>query len=156
LRFAEDYGCDFIAMASHERNLLEQVFKGSVTSGVIRFSKIPVMAMTPEKIAERPDQTIGLSSLSVLLDGSQFAETVLPYVKNLASRLSLEIVLIRWLTREQLHPAFVGTGSELLNADTLRAQIEQELNEEASQAEKYLQAGQSHLRSSDNMTGMLP
>jgi nucleotide-binding universal stress UspA family protein len=140
LQFAEDYGCDFIAMASHDRNLLEQIFKGSVTSEVIRSSRIPVMALTPEKRAETPDQTIGLSSLSVLLDGSQFAEAVLPYVESLASRLSLEIVLIRWLTKEQLHPAFVGTGSDLLNADTLRAQIERELTEEASEAEQYLQS----------------
>ena len=67
LQFAEDHGCDFIAMASHDRNLLDQVFKGSVTSGVIRSSRIPVMALTPEKRSETPHQTTGLNALNSTL-----------------------------------------------------------------------------------------
>lgn len=141
LQFAQEHGCDFIAMASHGSNLLEQAFKGSVISGVIHSSETPVMAISPEESSEIPDQPLGsLSRLSVLLDGSEFAEAALPYVSDLASRLSLEVVLVRWLTNEQLYPAYAGTGVELLNADRLKAEVEQEISEETNQASSYLQA----------------
>jgi nucleotide-binding universal stress UspA family protein len=132
LQFAEEHGCDLVLMGSHDRNLLEQAFKGSVTSSVIRSSRIPVLAMTPEKQSKPLGGSPMLWGLSVLLDGSAFAESALPYAKSLARSLALEIVLIRWLRMGQVRPAFIGTGS--LN------QVQEELAEEATEARQYLEA----------------
>jgi nucleotide-binding universal stress UspA family protein len=141
LQFAREHGCDVIAMASHGRNLLEQLFKGSVTSGVIHSSEIPIIAISPEQPTESSAlQSESLSRFSVLLDGSAFAESVLPYVKYLASRLSLEVVLIRWLNDGPIYPAQVGTGIDFLHDGMLELGIEREGSEETREASRYLQS----------------
>ncbi len=139
LKFAEEHGCDFIAMARHDRNFIERVFKGSVTSEVIRSSRIPVMVIAPEQKSEPTGQSVSFSGLSVLLDGSEFAESALPYVKDLASRLFLEIVLVRWLSGEQLSFDLVGTSGEPLNSDLIQSETGQRFTEEAREASEYLQ-----------------
>jgi nucleotide-binding universal stress UspA family protein len=139
LQFAAEHGCDFIVMAAHKRNLLERAIQGSVTNSVVRSAGIPILAMTPEP-SGRPGHPANVTRLSVLLDGSAFAESALSYVKELARRMSLEIVLIRWLTMGQGHPGFAGTGSALANTESLRANSETPSSEEALEARQYLQA----------------
>ncbi len=98
IEYADLQNCDLIAMATHDRNLLGQALRGSVTNAVIRSSPVPVIAITPEKQKGHLGQSVELSSVLVPLDGSPFAESVLPYVENLAVRLGLEVVLVQALT----------------------------------------------------------
>jgi nucleotide-binding universal stress UspA family protein len=95
IEYADLHSCDLIAMATHDRNLLGQALRGSVTNAVIRSSHVPVIAITPEKQKGHLGQAVELSSVLVPLDGSPFAEAVLPYVENLAGRLGLEVVLVQ-------------------------------------------------------------
>jgi nucleotide-binding universal stress UspA family protein len=132
LQSAAEHGCDLIAMATHERNLLERAFQSSVTYEVIRSASVPILAITPEKQSGSPNQPDTTARLLVLLDGSAFAESVLPYVKELGLRLSLEIVLIRWPTASQEHPASSGTGSTQADANKPGAHGEQEADQEAA------------------------
>jgi nucleotide-binding universal stress UspA family protein len=98
IEYADLHNCDLIAMATHDRNLLGQALRGSVTNAVIRSSPVPVIAITPEKQQGHLGQAAELSSVLVPLDGSSFAESILPYVENLAGRLGLEVVLVQALT----------------------------------------------------------
>ena len=95
VRVAERQGCDLIAMATHGRNVLARGILGSVTDEVVHASRVPVLTMTPEKAEIYRLHKITMAKIMVLLDGSPLAETVLPYVEDLARKLSLEILLVR-------------------------------------------------------------
>jgi nucleotide-binding universal stress UspA family protein len=140
LQSAAEHRCDLIAMATHERNLLERAFQSSVTHEVVRSASVPILAITPEKQSGSPNQPDTTTRLLVLLDGSAFAESVLPYAKELGLRLSLEIVLIRWPTANQEHPASSGTGSTQADANKPGAHAEQETANEATVISNYLQS----------------
>lgn len=86
LRRAREPELDLIAMATHDRNLLWQAIRGSAANEVIRSASAPVLVVTPEKIEmswnETPgEREIAITSVLVPLDGSPFAEAVLPYVE---------------------------------------------------------------------------
>jgi nucleotide-binding universal stress UspA family protein len=137
IEYADFHSCDLITMATHDRNLLGQAVRGSVTNSVIRSSHVPVLAITPEKQASSPDQPVALSSVLVPLDGSQFAEAVLPYVENLAGRLGLEVVLVQVLGFEEVFPPAGGMavppGETTLKMDTTPEQVA------ATDANQYLE-----------------
>jgi nucleotide-binding universal stress UspA family protein len=143
LQAGVEHGCDLIAMATHDRNLLERTFQSSVTSEVIRSAGVPVLAITPEKQSGTLDQPAIVTRLLVLLDGSAFAESVLPYVKELGLRSSLEIVLIRWLT--QIHPTPSKADSILADADMLGERVELEAADEAAVVRQYLRTTAAEL-----------
>jgi nucleotide-binding universal stress UspA family protein len=110
IEYADLHDCDLIAMATHDRNLLGQALRGSVTNSVIRSSHVPVIAITPEKQNGYQGQSVALSRVLVPLDGSPFAESVLPYVENLAARLGLEVVLVQVLGFGEVFPPAGGTA----------------------------------------------
>lgn len=137
IEYADLHSCDLIAMATHDRNLLGQALRGSITNMVIRSSLVPVMAMTPEKQTSSQDGPVTLSSVLVPLDGSPFAESVLPYVENLAVRLGLEVVLVQVLGFEETFPpaggAAVPQGEINLQMDTTPEEVA------ATDANQYLE-----------------
>lgn len=92
---AENHGCGLIMMSTHGRNALARGILGSVTDAVIHSTDVPVLTMTPERARTYRGEDSTLTSILVPLDGSELAEAVLPYVEDLASRLSLEILAVR-------------------------------------------------------------
>ena len=92
IRMAQESGCDLIAMSTHGRSTLTSGLLGSVTYKVIHESPMPVLAITPERA--RLHRAI-ISKVIVPLDGSAFAETVLPHVATLARRMDLGVTLLR-------------------------------------------------------------
>jgi nucleotide-binding universal stress UspA family protein len=129
LQFASANGCDLIAMATHDRNLLGQAIRGSVTNEVLRSAHVPVLAVTPEN-QEGREQPTQLNTILAPLDGSAFAEAVLPYVEFLARSMALEVVLVRVLRYDQIYPPIVsanmaetpGTAQVLLEAESAAEQ----------------------------------
>jgi nucleotide-binding universal stress UspA family protein len=95
VREAERRGCDLIAMSTHGRTPLGRGILGSVTDKVIHSSHLPTLAITPERAKAHWQDGVIMSRIMVPLDGSALAETALPYVEELAQRLSLEIILAR-------------------------------------------------------------
>jgi nucleotide-binding universal stress UspA family protein len=137
LQLASEHGCDLIAMATHDRNLLGQAIKGSVTNEVIRASSMSVLAVTPEKAKGASGQPVAISRLLVPLDGSPFAEAVLPYVEHLAQKLSLEVLLVRVLGTSDVYPVPAGGYAPMTPATAdLYTQAEAAAEEDAAQ---YLQ-----------------
>jgi nucleotide-binding universal stress UspA family protein len=136
LRLADQQGCDFIAMATRDRNLLSQAIGGSMTNQVVRSARVPVLAIAPEKSNIEQGQEIALSRALIPMDGSSFGESVLPYVEYLAQKLSLELVLLRILQLSDVYPPLAGAP---MAADPGSAQV-QAIAEEAAEAEivRYL------------------
>jgi nucleotide-binding universal stress UspA family protein len=92
LRYSEENKIDLILMATHGRSGIRRWVLGSVADKVLRKSMVPVWlvrANIPEKIIQndKPGMT-----LLVPLDGSKFAESVLPHVQALAKQLSVKAV----------------------------------------------------------------
>lgn len=139
LRLADQQGCDFIAMATRDRNLLSQAFRGSVTNEVVRSARVPILAIAPEKSDSDIEigQKITLSRVLVPLDGSAFSEAVLPYTEYLAQKLSLELVLLRILQLTDVYPPLAGAP---MAADPGSARV-QAIAEEAAEEEitRYLE-----------------
>lgn len=97
IRVAEIEECDLIAIATRGRRTLGRVVLGSVADSVIRHSQIPILAVgpnTPNHHAGTVDRNT-VSKIIVPLDGSSFAESALPFAKELAQKLSAEMVLVR-------------------------------------------------------------
>ena len=97
LRVAEEEGCGLIAMSTHGRIPIARSILGSVTDKVIHSSILPVLTVKPEKAKkyQRREGGASLTTVMVPLDGAKFAERALPYVEELASSLSLELLLVR-------------------------------------------------------------
>jgi len=91
-------GCDLIAMSTRGRSGLGRGLLGSVTDAVVRSSDIPVVVVGPRSGQPEPEEGMASKRVVVPLDGSSLAEAVLPHVKEMAQRLSLEVDLIRVVT----------------------------------------------------------
>lgn len=95
VRVAEREKCDLIAMSTHGRNALGRGILGSVTDKIIHSSHLPTLTITPERAEEYRKDGAAISRVLVPLDGSEAAESALPYVEQLARKLALDIVLVR-------------------------------------------------------------
>ena len=100
---AEREGCDLIAMSTHGRSALGRGVLGSVMDKVIHSSGVPTLTITPERAATYWEHGVRLSKIMVPLDGSTLAEQALPYAKELARRLSAEVVLVRAIKMSGLY-----------------------------------------------------
>ncbi|MDP6455714.1 MAG: universal stress protein [SAR202 cluster bacterium] len=130
MRVARDENCDLIAMSTHGRNVVERGLLGSVTNKVVHSSHLPVLTVTPETARKYWSKDAKIARVMVPLDGSELAETVLPYVEQIAGALSLEVVLVRV-------PRSVAARSPY-SAALLQAASRDVDQEVAQDAERYL------------------
>jgi nucleotide-binding universal stress UspA family protein len=83
-----------IAMATHGRSGLTRWLLGSIAEKVLRAANNPVLLVRARKDAS----TVGkatLDSVTVPLDGSELAESILPTVAELAKAIKLKLRLMR-------------------------------------------------------------
>jgi nucleotide-binding universal stress UspA family protein len=110
-------------MATHGYSGAQRWLLGSVVGKVLHAATNDLLVVRPAK-----DTTSGealLKTLLVPLDGSEFAEKVLPTVTDLAGRLKVEVVLLRVLIRSYFGPpeAYVPMfGRNLPNLEELWSQ----------------------------------
>ncbi len=104
VRVSEDEGCGLIAMSTHGRNLIGRSIMGSVTDRVLHSANVPVLTITPDQAKIYQEEGTTLNTVVVPLDGSELAELALPYAEELATVLSLEVLLVRVARTE--HPSF--------------------------------------------------
>lgn len=115
LRYAEENNIDLILMATHGRSGVRRWVLSNVADKVLRKSKIPiwlVRANIPEEIVhdEWPKRR-----MLVPLDGSKFAESVLPHVETLAKQRGAElvnVVLLRVYEKPFITADYPGPDSE--------------------------------------------
>ncbi len=95
VRTASNKGCDLIAMSTHGRGRLGRAFLGSVTSKVVHSSRLPTLIINPDRAKKYGEEGGTISRIMAPLDGSDLAETSLPYVTELARKFSLEVDLVQ-------------------------------------------------------------
>ena len=141
VQVADREGCDLIAMSTHGRATLGRAVLGSVTDKVIHSSNVPVLAITPERARVYWTDGVAMSKIMVPLDGSELAETVLPYVEELAQALSLEVILVRAVKLGGFHGGFYGPQpyDPYIAHGVLEAELEQS-------AVEYLEGAAAGLR----------
>jgi nucleotide-binding universal stress UspA family protein len=83
-----------ITMATHGRSGINRWLLGSVAEKVLRGSVNPLLMVRAKAEAKAEGEAI-LKSIVVPLDGSELAESVLPAVLEMATKLNIEIVLFR-------------------------------------------------------------
>jgi nucleotide-binding universal stress UspA family protein len=92
-RAASDAGI-LIAMTTHGRSGTKRWLLGSIADKVLHAAANPLLfARSTEEIKIR--DSVALKTLLVPLDGSGRAEIVLPHVAELATKMNLEVVLVR-------------------------------------------------------------
>lgn len=97
LRFADENEVDLILMTTHGRSGIKRWALGSVADKVLRSSTVPVLLVrsgTPERTTD--DEGL-VRKILVTLDGSEIAESILPYVETLAKQWNarlLDVVLL--------------------------------------------------------------
>ena len=83
-----------IVMSTHGRSGFPRWLIGSVASKVIQLVTYPVLLVRPTAEAREPSWQPQLRKLLVALDGSEFAERVLPFARALAMRFQSELLLL--------------------------------------------------------------
>ena len=122
VRTADGHDCGLIMMSTYGRNALARDILGSVTDAVAHSAHTPVLTLTPDRAKTYHGEDSTLNSVLVALDGSELAETVLPYVIDLASRLSLEILAVRVVP--PIHAFWMDHLPEELSEDQEQAETE--------------------------------
>ena len=102
---AERVNAAMIAMTTHGRTGLLRAVRGSVADGVLKHARIPVLLWRPA--ADAPgDATADAATLPahvlVALDGSTWAELVLPAATALASVLEARVTLLQVVARVRM------------------------------------------------------
>ena len=101
LDFANTNAIDLIVVSAHGRGGPGVWPMGSIANKVLQRSRIPMILVkgeSPETVmAEK-----GLRRILLLLDGSQFAEAVIPYAQVLAQAMGSEVTLLQVVEPVQL------------------------------------------------------
>jgi nucleotide-binding universal stress UspA family protein len=98
--FAETEKMDLIAMSTHGRAGLARWMLGNAPDRVLRHTHIPVLLVRPTGDTPLDAKPYALKRLIVPLDGSRAAQAVIPFVREMAKRLKLEVVLIQVISAE--------------------------------------------------------
>ena len=146
LHYAEGDKIDIILMATHGRSGVRRWILGSVADKVLRKSKIPiwlVRANIPEEIVH--DEWHKRTML-VPLDGSKFAESVLPHVETLAKQRGAELVnvnLLRVFEEPHVNADYPEASMNL----TWKEHVERIRDHFKREAKQYLEGVQKRLTS---------
>lgn len=83
---------DLIVMSTNGRSGVKRLFVGSVASQVINLSDTPILLLRPT--GDWRSRGTGFKKLLVALDGSNYSEMVLPYVRLIAQYFGSQVTLL--------------------------------------------------------------
>jgi nucleotide-binding universal stress UspA family protein len=96
-RYSEESDVDLVVMTTHGRGGLRRAWLGSAADAVVRLAARPVLLIRPEdeafSVAAAADR--GIHHIVVPLDGSESAEHVLPYARQIGSLFAARFTLLR-------------------------------------------------------------
>jgi len=154
LDFAEKNDINLIIISTHGHTGPSIWPLGSITNKVLQKSRIPILLIRSREL-EAVFREKELRKILVPLDGSQFAEGIVPYVEGLTKGMDNEVILIRIIERVQIPDVVRYTAGfdEKRYEKELTARAERE-------AKRYLSKKESALRnkgvkvSSTSLLGM--
>lgn len=124
--FALTIHADLVVMTTHGRSGLERVWLGSVATSFLQRAPCPVYLVRPE--GEAPAAALPTGSMLVPLDGSPFADSMLPRATGFAQSLGLSMRLFTVAIPNAVPMAPFGTEALLADESDLTRQ-EQEAHE---------------------------
>jgi nucleotide-binding universal stress UspA family protein len=89
---AQDLQADMIVMSTRGRSGIQRLLVGSVAGSIIQLSTKPILLIRP--LTQQNGKPSEFKRLLVVLDGSEFAERVLPYARMLDPSFEGEILLL--------------------------------------------------------------
>ena len=98
LRYASENKIDLILMATHGQSGIKRWSISSVTDKVLRASKVPVFLVRAEVSYKTAYDKWPRKTFLVPLDGSKYAESVLPHIEILAKERGVEPIKVVLLT----------------------------------------------------------
>jgi nucleotide-binding universal stress UspA family protein len=119
-RLAAEERIDLIVMTTHSKSAFRRWFMGSKASTILQLANTPVLVFRPAPEGQR--HTFRFQRLLVPLDGSEWAERVLPYARTLTEAFEGQLILLG--IPEVPDPALYGTMADVVAK--LRAQAEVE------------------------------
>lgn len=122
---------DVVVMATAGRTGLSRWFLGSVAKGVLAQSPVPVLLARAQAAGRRRRPLGPRARVLVPLDGSAFAETVLPTAGHMARLLHAQVVLTQAVP---MPDCVVSSNGKVL------AYVDQQLAVAESAAQRYLNA----------------
>ena len=122
---AEAQGAGVIAMATHGRAAPERWFLGSVSDKVARTSPVPVLVVRPSGQAA---VVASITRVLLPLDGSDLAETAIPYAAYLARAFYVPVTVIR-----TVQMSWVGVGGTSTAEPGMSPELIQMVEDEAKQ-----------------------
>lgn len=140
LTYAEKNNVSLIAMTTHGRSGARRWALGSVAARVARHSAVPVWLVRTDMPEEAIHREWPEKRILVLLDGSERAERVLPYVADHAKAGGAEVVLLRVL--EPLSTLAVYAPSMFANWEELAGQM---LADQQKECDRYFAGLESRL-----------
>jgi len=90
------------ALTTHGRTALGEAILGSVAHRVLRGAERPIMLYRPLGRADEAPERI--TTLAVALDGSEFAEAIIPFAAEMAKSLAAQLTLLQALPLESAVP----------------------------------------------------
>lgn len=107
LDYAKKEGFDLIVVATHGRNVLQKLFVGSFTEGVLKKAAIPVMVIPPH-----PKKTEAHAPKRILIptDFSKTSRNVLDTVANVVNGRKVNLHLVHGLTNRYI-PAVLSDAT---------------------------------------------
>jgi nucleotide-binding universal stress UspA family protein/amino acid transporter len=134
LTAAADLGCDGVAISSRGRSGLTGYVLGSVAREVVQHAHLPTIVVRPSE--DEKDVPSSIQRVLVALDGSHFAERMLPYARGLGESLGSEIILLS--VPDVPEPGTYGPLADIVS--DLRKQSEQRAVEYLEQVVGSLKA----------------
>lgn len=154
LDFAEKNDINLIIISTHGHTGPSIWPLGGVTNKLLQKSRLPILLISSRKL-EAVLREKELRKVLVPLDGSQFAEGIVPYVEDLTEEIDNEVILIRVIEPVQIPDVVRYT------AGFDEQKYEKELTARAEmEAKRYLSKKESALRnkgvkvSSTSLLGM--
>ena len=100
---AESEEDTLILMATHGYSGVQRLLLGSVAGKVVQAATTPVL-LVPAGAKNPEGELVEFERLIIPLDGSELAESILPYAIKMCKTLNLELILVR-----SYHPSFPGS-----------------------------------------------
>jgi len=140
LDFAEKKDISLIIISTHGHTGPSIWHLGAITNKILQKSRIPILLIRSKEL-EAVLREKELRKILVPLDGSQFAEGIVPYVEDLTEGMDNEVILIRVIEPVQIPDVVRYTAG----FDEKR--YEKELTSKAErEAKRYLSKKESALR----------
>ncbi len=119
-RLAVEEHIDLVVMTTHSKSAFRRWFMGSKASKILQLTNTPVLVFRPVREGQQP--VFRFQRLLVPLDGSEWAERVVPYARTLGEAFGSQLILLG--IPEVPDPALYGTMADVIAK--LRAQAEVE------------------------------